>query len=71
MNRFERKERIGHGGISELSRQLELSVSTVSMVVSDKTDTLSPPTIQRVQKAVAKRIGKPVDEVFPQLAGAA
>jgi len=65
MNRFERKERIGYGGISEVARELELSAGTVSLVISDKTDTLSDATVQRVRLAIALKIGLGVDEVFP------
>lgn len=65
MNRFERKERIGHGGISRVARQLKLSPGTVSLVISDKTDILSDATILKVRVAIARRIGLDVDEVFP------
>lgn len=64
MNRYERKERIGHGGISRLARQLKLSPATVSLVNNDKTDILSDKTVKRVQLAIAESIGAPVDEVF-------
>jgi hypothetical protein len=70
MNRWERKEKIGHGGISEVARELELSPATVSLVVSDKTDQLSDETIGRVQDAVAARIGEPREVVFPVPAAA-
>lgn len=65
MNRFERKERIGHGGISQVARELELSPGTVSLVISDKTDILSDATVQRVRVAIAAKIGLDVEEVFP------
>lgn len=64
MNRWERKEKIGHGGISEVATRLQLSPATVSLVVSDKTDQLSAETIERVQLAIAERIGEPVGQVF-------
>ena len=64
MNRFERKERIGYGGISRLARELGLSVATVSLVISDKTDILSDTTVKRVQAAIAEKIGAPVEDVF-------
>lgn len=68
MNRFERKERIGYGGISRLARQLKLSPATVSLVISDKTDILSDKTVQRVRVAIAEKIGAPVEEVFGEAA---
>lgn len=64
MNRFERKERIGHGGISFVARQMKLSPATVSLVINDKTQILSDKTVKRVQIVIAKRIGAPVEEVF-------
>lgn len=64
MNRFERKERIGYGGISRVARQLKLSPATVSLVINDKTDILSDKTVKRVQLVIAEKIGAPVEEVF-------
>lgn len=71
MNRWERKEKIGHGGITEVARELALSPATVSLVVSDKTDQLSEETIRRVREAIAARIGEPFEEVFPPETAAA
>lgn len=65
MNRWERKEKIGFGGISAVARALHLSTATVSLVISDKTDNISEPTILRVREAIAARIGRSVNEVFP------
>lgn len=64
MNRFERKERIGYGGISKVARGLKLSPATVSLVISDKTDILSDKTVQRVREAIALEIGASVADVF-------
>lgn len=68
MNRYERKEKIGHGGISRLARQLKLSPATVSLVNNDKTDILSDKTVKRVRLAIAEDIGAPVEEVFREVA---
>lgn len=68
MNRWERKEKLGYGAISEIGRKLKLSPATVSLVVNDKTDILSAVTIAKVRVAVAAKIGAPVEQVFPAVA---
>lgn len=70
MNRWERKEKIGHGGISEVAKETGFSPGTVSLVVSDKIELLSEETVQKVRMAVARRIGEPVEVVFPETAAA-
>lgn len=65
LTRHERKERLGHGAQKEIAEKLGVSDSLVSAVVNDKTQILGEDTVRRVRVAIARRIGLPVDEVFP------
>ncbi len=58
MNRWERKERLGHGAVTRLAKRLKVSTTRVSRVLNDHE------RIPRIQRAIAKAIGAPVEEVF-------
>ncbi len=68
MNGEERKRALGHGGAAEICRRTARSATHVSQVVRGlRRD-------RRVEVAVARKLGKTVDEVFPprsELAGVA
>lgn len=64
LNRWERKERLGFGAQKEIAEKIGVARSAVSAVVNDKDDTLSARTVTRVRKAVARRLGMSVEEVF-------
>lgn len=59
MNRWERKERLGHGAVTRLAKRLHVSPTRVSRVLNDWE------RIPRIQRAIAKEIGQPVEVVFP------
>lgn len=56
----ERKERLGHGGLSKIARRTKRTLGHVSQVVSG---TRRDP---RVERAVARAIGMPLEEVWPE-----
>ena len=58
MNRWERKERLGHGAVTRIAKRLRVSKTRVSRVLNDHE------RIPRIQKAIAKAIGQPVEVVF-------
>ena len=58
MNRWERKELLGHGAVTRLAKRLRVSKTRVSRVLNDHE------RIPRIQRAIAKEIGQPVDVVF-------
>lgn len=58
MNRWERKEKLGHGAVTRIARRLKVSPTRVSRVLNDHEQ------IPRIQRAIAKEIGEPVDVVF-------
>lgn len=58
MTRHERKDALGHGAVKQIAAELECSPSLVSRVVNGKA------TSARVARAVAARIGLPVELVF-------
>lgn len=58
MTRHERKDALGHGAVKEIAEELDVDPSLVSRVINGKA------TSARVAAAVARRIGRPVDEVF-------
>jgi transcriptional regulator with XRE-family HTH domain len=59
LSRWERKEALGHGGISRIAAVAGVSQSWVSLVLHGRRR--SP----RVEAAIAEAIGLPVDVVFP------
>lgn len=63
MNKWERKEALGHGAGTEIATELGLSPGHVAQVIrGDRRDA-------KVEAVVAARIGKPVDDVFEPEAG--
>jgi len=61
MNGEERKRALGHGGAAEICRRTGRSATHVSYVLrGERRD-------RKVEVAVARKLGKPVDEVFPPL----
>lgn len=64
LSKYERKERLPYGDQAKIAEELELSEATVSLVMNGKADGLLPETIERVQDAIAQRIGLPRSEVF-------
>ena len=59
MTPYEIKKELGYGALTKVARRLKVTLPHVSQVVSGKRR--SP----RVERVVARRIGKPVDQVFP------
>lgn len=62
LSRWERKERLGFGGVKAIAEKLSLSPALVSLVVNDKA--AETKVTRRVKVAVARKIGLPVAEVF-------
>lgn len=58
LSRHERKDRLGHGAMKEIAAELGVDPSAVSRVVNGKA------TSARIAKAVAARLGLPVEVVF-------
>lgn len=63
INRYERKERLGHGAVRETARKVKCSEAVVSEVINDK----APDTAltRRVKVALARRLKMRVAEAFP------
>jgi predicted XRE-type DNA-binding protein len=68
LSRWERKEKLGFGSQAEIATRLKVQRSVVSAVVNDKAQSLSAETVRKVQVAVARKIGLPVDDVFDSVA---
>lgn len=66
LSRWERKERLGFGGVKAIAARTGVSASLVSLVVNDKS--ARTPVTRRVQVAIARRIGMPVAAVFGESA---
>lgn len=71
LSKYERKEKLPNGAQSEIAAALDLSEATVSLVMNEKDEKLTPETRAEVREAIAARIrredggiGLPVDEVF-------
>lgn len=64
LSKYERKERLPYGEQAKIAEELNLSEATVSLVMNEKSDGLLPETIEKVQDAIAARIGLPRSEVF-------
>jgi transcriptional regulator with XRE-family HTH domain len=64
----ERKYLMPFGAQIEVARAESVSESYVSAVMSDAVEPKTPPTrkkLRRVQVALARKLGRPVDDVFP------
>lgn len=60
LSRIERKERLGFGGQKKIARRTKRTRGHVSQVVNgSRRDAV-------VERAVARAIGLPVEEVFPE-----
>jgi len=64
LSRWERKERLGFGGVKAIADKLSVSPALVSLVVNEKSATT--PLTRKVKVAVARKIGMPVAEVFDE-----
>jgi hypothetical protein len=61
LTKYERKERLGPGAITRVARRTRRSIGHVSQVVRGlRRD-------PKVEREVARRIGLPVEEVFPAI----
>jgi hypothetical protein len=58
LSKYERKEKLGYGAAKKIARQLKRSEGHVSQVISGTRRDA------KVEEAVARRIGLPVEEVF-------
>jgi transcriptional regulator with XRE-family HTH domain len=63
--RYARLEKLPYGTQSKIARKFRVSPSFVSLVMNDKAAALKPEKVQKVQDEIAKRLGMPVEEVFP------
>lgn len=64
----ERKYLMPFGAQIEVARAESVSESYVSAVMSDSVEPKTPPTrkkLRRVQVALARKLGRPVEDVFP------
>lgn len=61
MTRWERKAALAYGATAEIADKLELTRGHVSQVVNGKRRD------RRVEVAVARKVGRPVRDVFPAL----
>jgi hypothetical protein len=62
LSKWQRKERLGFGGVKAISDKLAVSPALVSLVVNDKA--ADTKLTRKVKVAVARKIGMPVAEVF-------
>lgn len=65
----DRKERIPHGAQREIATDLGLAESYVSAVITGDArpkTARARKTVRRVQVAIARKLGVPVDVAFPQ-----
>ncbi len=60
ISRFERKEKLGHGGVSEIARRTGLGVSTVSMVLNGHIRN------RKIEVAIARKLRVKVTDAFPE-----
>lgn len=60
LSSYERKERLGYGGLSKIARRTKRTLGHVSQVVRAKRRDA------RVERAVARAIGRPLEEVWPE-----
>jgi transcriptional regulator with XRE-family HTH domain len=67
LSKYERKELLPYGAQSEIADELGLSEATVSLIMNDKTASITRETIERVRAAIARRIGRPVSELWDDL----
>jgi transcriptional regulator with XRE-family HTH domain len=64
----ERKHRMPFGAQKEIAAALEVTPAYVSRVLSDDIRPRTPTgqkQLRRIRVAIARRLGMPVDEVFP------
>lgn len=59
MTPYEIKKQLGRGTLTKVARRLDVQVGHVSQVVSGKRRS------RRVERVIARRLGKKADEVFP------
>lgn len=59
LSRHERKDRLGHGGVSEIAALAGVDVSFVSRVLNGHKRN------DRIEALITGRIGKPGEQVFP------
>lgn len=65
----ERKHRMPFGGQLAVAKALGVSKSYVSAVMADRVLALTPAArarLRRAQRAIARKLGQPLDDVFPQ-----
>lgn len=65
----ERKHQMPFGAQLEVAKAEGVSPSYISAVMSDEVFPKTPATrkkLRRIQVALARKLGKPVDEAFPQ-----
>jgi transcriptional regulator with XRE-family HTH domain len=65
----ERLHQMPHGAQAEVVRELGLSRTYVSAVMNDEVRPKTEPTrlkLRETQEALAAKLGRPVDEVFPE-----
>lgn len=59
LTRWERKERLGHGGVKRIAELAEVDAALVSRVVNGRQ------RHERIEQLIADEIGKPGELVFP------
>lgn len=73
--RYARKERLPHGAQREIARRLEEKYrdrwtgtwdSAISRVMNDDTRNISAERVRIIKAAVARRIGLPIRELWPE-----
>lgn len=65
--RYARKERLYYGAQKDIATALGVDEAVVSRVMNDKVERLSPATVRRVRAAIARKLRRPISEVFPSL----
>lgn len=60
LSRFERKEKLGHGGVSLIAKQTHFAISTVSEVLNGNKRN------RKIEVAIARKIGLKVADAFPE-----
>lgn len=66
MARLVRKDLLPHGAQARIAARLGIDRATVSRVMNDRLDGIAPKTVARVRREVARRIGLPISELFPE-----
>jgi hypothetical protein len=60
LSRLERKDKLGHGGGKLIAKREKKSLSYVSQVLNGRRRN------RKIEVAIARRLGLPVDKVFPR-----